>query len=54
VEREMDKYSLVCTTHPSLLYFLLLGFGEGEVVVGIINAFDKKGYDVGSLVSTVQ
>ena len=50
----MEKYSLVCTAHPGLLCFLLLSFDEGKVMVGIVDAFDKKGYDVGSLVSAVQ
>jgi hypothetical protein len=50
----MKKYSLICTAHPSFLYFLSLSFGKGKVMVGIVDAFDKKGYDVGSLVSTVQ
>jgi hypothetical protein len=54
VKREMEKYSLVCTARPSFFYFLSLSFGKGKVMVGIVNAFDKKGYDVGSLVSTVQ
>jgi hypothetical protein len=54
VKREMEKYSPVCTAHLSFLCFFLLSFGEGKVMVGIVNAFDKKGYDVGSLVSTVQ
>ncbi len=50
----MEEYSPVCTAHPILLYFLSLGFGEGEVVVGLVDAFDEKGYDAGSLVSAVQ
>ncbi len=54
VKREMEKYSLVCTAHPSLLCFLLLSFGERKVMVDIVDAFDKKGYDDGSLVSMVQ
>jgi hypothetical protein len=54
VKREMEKYSLVCTACPSFLCFLLLSIGEGKVMVGIVDAFVKKGYDVGSLVSTVQ
>ncbi len=54
MKREMGKYSLICMTSPSLLCFLLLSFGEGKVMVGIVNAFDKKRYDVGSLVSAVQ
>jgi hypothetical protein len=49
----MEKYSLVCTANPSFLCFLSLSFGEGKVMVGIVDAFDKKGYDDGSLVSTV-
>jgi hypothetical protein len=54
VKREMEKYSLICTAHPSLLCFLSMSFGEGKVMVGIVNAFDKKGYGFGSLVSLVQ
>ncbi len=54
VKREMKKYSLVCTAGPNFLCFLSLIFGKGKVMVGIVNAFDKKGYDVGCLVSTVQ
>ncbi len=50
----MEKYSLLCTALPSLLCFFLLSFGERNIMVGIVDAFDKKGYDVGSLVSTVQ
>jgi hypothetical protein len=34
--------------------FLLLRFGERKVMVGIVDTFDKKGYDVGGLVSAVQ
>jgi hypothetical protein len=52
VKREMEKF--VCTAHPSLLCFLSLSFGERKVMVGIVGAFDKKGYDVGSLLSAVQ
>jgi hypothetical protein len=54
VKREMEKYSLICTAHPSLLCFLSLSFGEGKVMVGIVDDFEKKDYDVGSLVSSVQ
>ena len=54
MEREIEEYSLVCTAHLRLLYFLLLGFSEGEVVVGIVDAFDEKGYDVGRLLSAAQ
>ncbi len=54
MKREMEKYSLVCKAHPSSLCFLSLSFGEGKVMIGIVDAFDKKGYDVGSLVSMVQ
>ncbi len=50
----MEEYSLVGTAHPSLLYFLSLGFGEGEVVIGIVDAFDEEGYDISNLVSAVQ
>jgi hypothetical protein len=39
---------------PSLLYFLSLSFSERKVMVGTVDIFDKKKYDVGSLVSTVQ
>jgi hypothetical protein len=53
-EKGDGKYSLVCTARPSLLCFLSLSFGERKVMVGIVDAFDKKGYDVGSLGSTVQ
>ncbi len=28
--------------------------GEGKVVVGIVDAFDEKGYDISCLVSAVQ
>ena len=45
--KEMEKYSLVCTAHLSLLCFLSLSFGERKVVIGIVDAFDKKEYDVG-------
>jgi hypothetical protein len=54
VKREMKKYSLVCMARPSFLCFLLLSFGERKVMVGIVDAFDKKRCDVGSLVSLVQ
>ncbi len=54
MNREMEKYSLVCMAHLSLLCFLLLSFGERKVMVGIVDAFDEKGNDVSSLVSAVQ
>jgi hypothetical protein len=54
VEREMEKYSFVRTARSSLLCFLLLSFGERKVMVGIINAFDEKGYDIRSFKSMVQ
>jgi hypothetical protein len=54
VEREMEKYSFVCTARLSLLRFLLLSFGERKVMVCIINAFDEKGYDIRSFISMVQ
>jgi len=56
MKREMEEYSLICTTRPSLLCFLSLGFGESErkVVVGVVDTFGEKGYDVDRLVSTVQ
>jgi hypothetical protein len=53
-EKKDGKYSLVCTTHPSLLCFLLLSFGERKAVVGIVDDLDKKGYDASCLVSAVQ
>ena len=54
MKREMEEYSLICTTRPSLLCFFSLGFGERKVVVGVVDALDEKGYDVDRLVSTVQ
>jgi hypothetical protein len=49
VKREMGKYSLVCTARPSFLCFLSLSFGEGKVMVGIVDPFDKKGYELEAL-----
>ena len=54
MKREMEEYSLICMTRPSLLCFLSLGFGERKVVVGIIDTLGEKGYDVDRLESTVQ
>lgn len=54
MKREMEEYSLVCTTRSSLLCFLLLGLGERKVVVGVVDTLDEKGYDVDRLVSMVQ
>ena len=48
------KYSLVCTTHLSLLCFLSLSFGERKAVVGIVDDLDEKGYDASCHVSMVQ
>jgi hypothetical protein len=50
---EMKKYSLVYTTCPSLLCFLSMSFGKRMVVVGIVDALNEKGYNVGHLVSAV-
>ena len=54
MKREMEEYSLICTTLPSLLCFLSLGFGERKVVVGVVDTLGEKGYNVDRLVSTVQ
>ena len=54
MKREMEEYSLVCTTRSSLFCFLSLGFGEREVVVGVVDTLDEKGYDVNRLISTGQ
>ncbi len=54
VEKEMEKYSFVHTARSSLLCFLSLSFGERKEMVGIINAFDEKGYDIRSFIYTVQ
>ena len=54
MKREMEEYSLICTTRPSLLCLLSLGFGERKVVVGVVDTLGVKGYDVDRLVSTVQ
>ncbi len=48
------KYSFIRTACSSLLSFLLLSFGKRKGMVGIINAFDEKGYDIRSFVSAVQ
>jgi hypothetical protein len=54
VEREMEKYSFVHMARSSLLCFLSLSFSEEKVMIGIIYAFDEKGYDIRSFISTVQ
>jgi len=55
VKRKMEKYSLICITHPSLLCFLSMSFGERKAVVGIVkNDLDKKGHDASCLVSVFQ
>jgi hypothetical protein len=54
MKREMEEYSLVCTTRSILLCYFSLGFGERKVAVGVVDTFDEKGYDVDRLVSTVQ
>jgi hypothetical protein len=53
-EKGDGKILSLCTARPSLLCFLLLSFGKGKVMDGIVDAFDKKEYDVGGLVSLVQ
>ncbi len=47
MKRKMEKYSLICITHPSLLLT--------KAVVGIVkNDLDKKGHDASCLVSVFQ
>ncbi len=50
----MEKYSFIRMALSSLLCFLLSSFGERKVMVGIINAFDEKAYDIRSFISMVQ
>ncbi len=50
----MEKHSLVCMTRLSLFCFLSLSFDEKKVIVGIVDAFNEKGYNVGCLVLAVQ
>ena len=50
----MEKYSLICMTHPRALCFLSLSISERKVIVGIVDAFSERGNDVGRLVSVVR
>ena len=43
MKREMEEYSLIRKTRPSLLCFLSLGFGERKVVVDVLIPLMRRG-----------